>query len=312
MDQRAYDAYLRGRFYLDRGEMEQARKLFDYAIQMAPDWAPPYVGMANYYTALPFYTNVPPAEVLPKARAALVQALRLDETLAEAHAANAYIRAYYEWDWRAAEQEFKRALELRPNYADAYFSYSRFLASRRRLDEAIAQLGRAVELDPLSLALQSNRALLDYFAGRYDEADRRLRDVLKSDSSDVLAKWGLALVAEQQGKPDRAIALLEPISGSSNLRKSSLGHAYAVAGNTARARSVLAALREAAARSYVPSYWFALVHAGLGERDQALRDLERAYEERSTVLAYVLIDPRLASLRKDPRFLALARRLEGQ
>src|SRR5262249_29215959 len=154
--------------------------------------------------------------------------------------------------------------------------------------------------------------LLDYFAGRYDEAERRLREVLKSDSTDVLAKWGLALVAEQQGRLDEAITILEPISASSNNRKSSLGHAYAVAGKTARARSVLTSLREAAARSYVPSYWFALVHAGLGERDQALRYLERAYEERSTVLAYVLIDPRLASLRDDPRFLALARRLEGE
>jgi eukaryotic-like serine/threonine-protein kinase len=311
VNQRAYDAYLRGRFYLDRGELEEARKQFDSASRIAPDWAPPYVGLANYYAALPFYTNVSPAEVLPKARAALVQALRLDETLAEAHAVNGYIRAYYEWDWRSAEQEFRRALELRPNYADAYFSYSRFLASRRRLDEAIAQLGRAVELDPLSLSLQSNRALLDYFAGRYDEADSRLREVLKSDSTDVLAKWGLALVAEQQGKPEKAIALLEPISGGSMLRQSSLAHAYAVAGKTTRARSILATLNREAAQHYVPSYWFALVHAGLGEGDQALRYLERAYEERSTVLAYMQIDPRLVPLRNNPRFLALARRLGG-
>jgi len=312
VDQRAYEAYLRGRFHLERGELEQARTLFEQAARITPDWAPPYVGLANYYTSLPFFTDVPPAAVLPKARAALVQALELDETLAEAHAANAYIRAYYEWDWRAAEQEFRRALELRPNYADAYFSYSRFLASRRRLDEAIAQLGRAVELDPLSLPLQANRALLDYFAGRYDEADSRLREVLKRDSTDALAKWGLALVAEQQGRLDDAIAILEPISGSGLNRKSSLGHAYAVAGKTARARSILAALRATADRSYVPSYYFALVHAGLGERGQALRYLERAYDERSTVLAYLLIDPRLAPLRDDSRFLALARRLSGE
>ena len=309
VDQRAYDAYLHGRFYLDRGEMERARTMFEQAGRIAPDWAPPLVGLANYYTSLPFFSDVPPAVVLPKARAALVQALALDETLAEAHAATGYIRAYYEWDWRAAEQEFRRALELRPNYTDAYFSYSRFLASRRRLDEAIAQLDRAVELDPLSLSLQANRALLDYFAGRYDVAASRLREILKSDSTDALVKWGLALVVEQQGRPNEAIAILEPISASSLNRKSSLGHAYGVAGNSVRARSVLAALHAQAARSYVPSYYFALVHAGLGQRDQALRYLERAYEERSTVLAYLLIDPRLASLRDDPRFLALARRL---
>ena len=311
VDHRAYEAYLRGRFHLERGELEQARTLFEQAARVAPDWAPPNVGLANYYTSLPFFTDTAPVEVLPKARAALVRALELDETLAEAHAANAYIRAYYEWDWRAAEQEFKRALELQPNYADAYFSYGRFLASRRRLDEAIAQLGRAVELDPLSLSLQANRALLDYFAGRYEEAGTRLREILKTDSTDGLAKWGLALVAEQQGRPDEAIAILEPISGGLN-RKSSLGHAYAVAGKTARGRGVLGELRAAAAKSYVPSYYFAVVYAGLGQRDEALRYLERAYEERSTVLAYLMIDPRLAPLRDDPRFLALARRLGGE
>jgi Tfp pilus assembly protein PilF len=267
--------------------------------------------MANYYSSLPFFSDVSPADVLPKAREMLSRALELDETLAEAHAANAYIRAYYEWDWRAAEREFRRAIELRPNYADAYFSYSRFLASRRRLDEAIAQLGRAVELDPLSVSLQANRALLDYFAGRYPEAETRLREALTRDSTDVTAKWGLALVAEQQGKLDEAITILEAISGTSPLRRSSLAHAYATAGKTTQARAVLASLREQASQRYVPSYWFALIHAGLGEKDQALRELERAYEERSTVLAYLLIDPRLKPLREDPRFVALARRMGG-
>ncbi|HET8625456.1 MAG TPA: protein kinase [Gemmatimonadales bacterium] len=312
VDHRAYEAYLRGRFHLERGESEEARAMFEQAGRIAPDWAPPYVGLANYYASLPFASDLPPAEVLPKARAAVVRALELDETLAEAHAANAYIRAYYEWDWRAAEQAFRRALELRPSYADAYFSYSRFLASRRRIDEAIAQLGRAVELDPLSLGLQTNRALLDYFAGRYDEADAGLREVLKRDSTDVLAIWGRALVAEQQGRLDEAIAILEPISTVSLNRKSSLGHVYGVAGRAASARGILAALRKAADKSYVPSYYFALVHTGLGERDHALRYLERAYQERSTVLAYLLIDPRLASLREDSRFLALAQRLGGE
>jgi len=312
VDQRAYEAYLRGRFYLERGESELARTQFEYAGQIAPNWAPSYVGLATYYTGLPFFTDVPPAEVLPKARAALAQALALDETLAEAHAVNGYIRAYYEWDWRAAEQEFRRALELQPNYADAYFSYSRFLASRRRLDEAIAQLSRAVELDPLSVSLQANRALLDYFAGRYDDAGARLRGLLRQDSTDLTVKWGLALVEEQQGRPLQAIAMLEPISANSFNRKSSLAHAYASAGKPARARQVLATLDSAATSRYVPAYWFALVYAGLGERDKALRYLERAYEERSTVLAYLLIDPRLAPLRGDPRFLALAQRLGGE
>ena len=169
-----------------------------------------------------------------------------------------------------------------------------------------------MELDPLSLQLRANRALLDYFAGRYDEAHGRLGEVLAADSTDVLARWGLALVNEQQGRLDSAIAILEPISGNSLNRKASLGHAYAVAGKAAKARNLLAALRAATAQSYVPAYYFALIHAGLGERDQALRYLERAYEERSTVLAYLLIDPRLAPLRGEPRFIALAGRLAGE
>jgi serine/threonine protein kinase/tetratricopeptide (TPR) repeat protein len=311
VDQRSYEAYLRGRFHMERGELEQARALFEQARASAPNWAPPYVGLANYYTALPFSSDVPPIDVLPKAREALVRALELDETLAEAHATLAYIRAYYEWDWRAAEREFQRALELRPSYADAHFSYARFLASRDRPDEAMTQIRRAVELDPLSLPLKANAALLSYFAGRYDTALVQLRETLRTDSTDVLAKWGMALVAEQQGRPDEAIAILEPIAGRSLNRISSLGHAYAIAGRVAKARALLDTLHARAAQSYVPSYYYALLHAGLGERDQALQWLERAYQERSTVLAYLRIDPRLRTLHDDPRFGALVRRIRG-
>ncbi len=311
VDQRAYEAYLRGRFSLGQGELERAHTLFEEASRLAPDWAPPYVGVANYYVTLPFATDVAPAAVLPQARAALARALELDDGLAEAHAINAYLQAYFDWDWRAAEAEFRRALELQPSYADAYMSYGRFLASRRRLDEAIAEVGRAEELDPLDTSLPPNRALLDYFAGRYDDAERSLRAVLRGDSSNTLALWGLALVEEQQGRMADAIAILERLGGDSPNRRSSLAHAYGVAGQPARARQMLADLQAQSDTSYVSSYFVALVYAGLGERDMALRGLERAYEERSTVLAYLLIDPRLAPLRKEPRFLALASRLTG-
>jgi serine/threonine-protein kinase len=251
-------------------------------------------------------------DVLPKARAAVVKALERDDTLAEAHAARAYIHAYFEWDWQAAEKEFKRALALQPNYADAHFSYSRFLASRGRMDEAIAQIELAITLDPLTPSLKANTALLNYFGGRFPEALTQLTAVLKTDSTDIIAQWGMALVKEQLGSPAEAIAILERIAGASPNRMSSLGHAYAVAGKTAKARAVLDTLEARATRSYIPAYWFALLHVGLGESEEALTSLERAYQERSTVLAYLRIDPRLAPLHELPRFQALVNRLGGE
>lgn len=136
--------------------------------------------------------------------------------------------------------------------------------------------------------------------------------MLRSDSTDAVARWGLALVVEQLGRPEETIAILEPISGANLNRKSSLGHACGVAGRVDEARAILHELDQAAADRYVPAYYFALVHVGLGQRDAALRDLEHGYEERSTLLAYVLIDPRLAPLRNEPRFVALERQLAGE
>ncbi len=314
VDAKAYEAYLLGRFLLDQGTEEslnKARDQFTTALEIQNDYAAAYAGLASYYAVLPFYSALSPAEVFPKARAAVEKSLELDEGLADAHASLAYIRAYYEWDWAAAEREFRRALELRPSFADAHFSYSRFLAAAGRMDEAMAEIRRAQDLDPRSLSLKANHALLSYFAGHYDEALKELGDIRQLDPALPLAHWGIGLVYEQKGMEKEAIAALlkaTSLSGSLNM-KSSLGHAYAQFGKRKEAQEILKLLKDRSKQSYVPSYHFVLVHAGLGEKDLAFEWLERAYQERSTVLAYLRLDPRLAPLRGDPRFASLLARL---
>jgi tetratricopeptide (TPR) repeat protein len=314
VDAKAYEAYLLGRFLLDQGTEEslnKARDQFTRALEIRNDYAAAYAGLASYYAILPFYTALSPAEVFPNARAAAERSLELDEGLAEAHASLAYIRVYYEWDWTAAEREFRRALELRPSYADAHFSYSRFLAAAGRMDEASAEIRRALDLDPRSLPLKANQALLSYFGGHYDEALKALVDLRQIDPTLPLAHWDIGLTYEQKGMEKEAIAaLLKATSLSKSLNlQSSLGHAYAQFGKREEARAILKMLKERSRESYVPSYYFVLVHTALGEKDLAFESLERAYQERSTVLAYLRLDPRLAPLRTDPRFASLQARL---
>ncbi|HEY7515076.1 MAG TPA: protein kinase, partial [Vicinamibacteria bacterium] len=165
---KAYEAYLRGRFFFDEGGEEGLKKAFEQfnkALEIQGDYAAPYAGLANYYAILPFYSSLSPADVYLKAKAAAEKSVELDSTLPEAHAALAYVRGYFEWDWASADKEFRKALDLRPNFADAHFSYSRFLAASGRSDEAFAEIRRAEELDPLELDLKANTAILSYFHG---------------------------------------------------------------------------------------------------------------------------------------------------
>jgi TolB-like protein/tRNA A-37 threonylcarbamoyl transferase component Bud32/Tfp pilus assembly protein PilF len=311
---RAYDAILRGRFALDQGTeagMKEALEQFSRALEIQSDCAPAFAGIASYYATLPFFSTSSPAEVFPKARAAAEKSVELDDGLAEAHASLAYIRAYYEWDWTAAEREFHRALDLRPSFADAHFSYSRFLAASGRLEEAVSEIRKAEELDPQSTGLKANTALLSYFQGSYDDALTHLQEIAAGDSTLSTARWGIGLVYEAKGMGAEAVESLEKatkLSSSLNLQ-SSLAHAYARFGDPVRARRILSMLTERSRTSYVPSYFLAIVHVGLGEKDLAFEWLERAYQERSTVLAYLRIDPRLAPLRSDPRYAELVRRL---
>jgi eukaryotic-like serine/threonine-protein kinase len=310
----AYEAYLLGRYFLDSGTEEGLKKAFDQfsrALEVQNDYAAAYAGIASYYAILPFYSALSPAEVLPKARAAAERSVELDEGLPEAHASLGYIRAYYEWDWAAAEREFRRALDLRPSFADAHFSYSRFLAASGRMEEAVAEIKRAEDLDPRSLDLNANAALLSYFHGSYDEALTKLLAIKQADPALPVAHWGIGLSYEQKGRKAEALASLEEatrLSKSFNFR-TSLAHAHAVFGQEGQAREFLTVLTERSRKSYVPAYYFVLVYTGLGEKDRAFEWLERAYQERSTVLAYLRLDPRLAPLRGDPRYADLVRRI---
>jgi serine/threonine-protein kinase len=314
IDPKAHEAYLQGRLFLEEGSEEGLKKAFDSfqkALQIEPNFAGAYSGIASYYAILPFHSQLSPAQVFPQARAAAQRAVEVDENLAEAHASLAYIRAYYEWDWAAAEREFRRAIELRPSYADAHFSYSRFLAASGRPEEAVTEIRRARELDPRESSLKANTALLSYFGGRYDEALEELLELRRLEPKLPLVHWGIGLVEEQKRSYGEAIASLKQatsLSTSLNF-KSSLGHAYAVAGRRDEARAILGEIEERSKKAYVPSYFSALVYAGLGDADRAFEWLERAYQERSTVLAYLQLDPRLANLRADPRFSDLLRRV---
>lgn len=315
VDPEAHDAYLRGRYYYNKGEregLEKARGFFETARAKDPSYAPPYAGLADYYSVLPFYSDATPDEVFPKAKEAIQRALQLDESLAEAHGTLAYIRAYYDRDWIGAEREFQRALALNPNDATMRHRYSRYLSSLGRMDEALAEMRKARELDPLSLIIKANVGVIYYFGRRNDDAIAELRGVLKEDPHFSTAHWGLGLAYEQKHDYDQALAELDSavsLSGRGPNSLASLGHAYATAGRRADAGKILDELRAQARLRKISPYHIALVEMGLGRRSEALTELEQAFGERSTLLTYLKMDPRFDALRTEPRFLDLIRRM---
>jgi TolB-like protein/Flp pilus assembly protein TadD len=311
----AYNAYLRGRFYWNEGDptdLEKARQNFERALEIDPSYALAHAAMADYYSALPFYSSSLPDEVFPKAKAAVARALELDHELAEAHAALAYIRTYYDWDWRDAGKEFELALARDPNNANLRHRYSRYLSSVGRTDEALVHMQRARELDPLSTIIQANVGVIHYFGRQFDMTLRILQQLAVAEPDFPVAHWGMGLAREQMGDMDGALASFQKAAeltkrGTNVL--ASMGRAYAASGKPDEARKILQELAARAKERYVPSYQVALVHAGLGDKEKAFESLEKAFEERSTLLTYLKMDPRFDSLRGDPRFRAMLRRL---
>src|SRR5437773_834340 len=312
----AYELYLKGRYSRDEGTEDGLKLAFEYfrqALERDSQYAPAYAGLADSYAHLPFYSETRPEEAFPKAKAAATKALQLDQTLAEAHASMAYVETYYDWNWPGAEAEFRRALELDPNYAEAHHADSRFLASLGRVEEARAELKRAQELDPLSLLVQANSGVISYFGRQYDQAIQELRQINRLDPKFSEPYWGLGLCYEQMGVYEEAVTQLQKaidLSGRGANGIASLGHAYGLAGRRGEALKILLELEERAKKSYVSSYQIALVYLGLHRNDEALKQLENAYQEHSTLLTYLKMDPRVDPLRSDPRFEDLLRRIE--
>ena len=313
----ALHLYLRGRHHWAKYTVESLKigmEYFRMALEADPTYALAYVGLAESYMRLS-EEYLHPKEAIPKAKAAALRALQIDETLAEPHATLALIRARHEeWDWATAERDLRRALELKPGYALAHQWYASLLQALGRFEEALAELAIACELDPLSLQISVSKAATFYLMRKYDRASELCANVLEMEPCHFSARLSLGSIYLKMGRYDEAIAELQIALQLNNsvTARGCLGLAHAVAGNSGEARKLLGELMSMSASQYVSPYSIALIHTGLGEREMALRWLERAFEEESEWLSWLKTDPRLDGLRSEARFADLLKRVRLQ
>jgi eukaryotic-like serine/threonine-protein kinase len=312
----AYEAYLKGRYEWNERTAESLRRgitFFEQAVARDPRYALAYAGLADSYFALAYSAEVlPPREAMPRARAAVQQALALDETLAEAHATLGAIKLFYDWDWARAQNEFERAIALQPGYATAHHWYGLYLGWMGRMPEATAELARAQELDPLSLIISANVAWTYSLARDYDRAIAQLRRTLELDPNFWAAHWDLGDCYLALGRSPEAIAELRKavdLSAGSTGALAMLGYAYGTTGERAKAEKVLQELNQLGRSRYVSPADLAMVEFGLGHRDQAFARLEKAYQDRARFLVTLKVEPSLDRFRADPRLQDLLHRM---
>src|SRR6516225_3659471 len=317
-DIKAYQLYLKGRYFWNKRTEEGLRKAiecFQRAIAVDPEYASAYAGLADSYLLTVEYGLVLRKEGLPRAKAAALNALALDDSLTEAHTSLASVCENYEWDWLGAERAYKRAIELDPRYVTARQWYAELLVENGRFAEAYQEIERARELEPFSLIINTIAGEILYESQRYDEAIEQLLQTLELDQNFALAHRLLGEVYKQKGNDveavaelERAVALSSP--GMIPLALSSLGHAHAVAGRLEAAHAILQQLKGLSKNRYVSPIYLALIYSGLGHKDEAFQWLEKAYDERSTWLVFFKVEPCWDNLRSDPRFQDLLRRMK--
>ncbi|HEX6625028.1 MAG TPA: winged helix-turn-helix domain-containing protein [Pyrinomonadaceae bacterium] len=311
----AYQLYLRGRYHLlknTRSEIQTAISHFRQAVEVDPSYALAYAGLANAYHALAGPGEMPPTELLPQAKAAAQKAVEIDDGLAEAHALLGFVIFWYDWDWGAAEDQFRRALELDPNSADAHYAYADLLTYTGRHAEALAEIRRARELDPLNLRINTIEGAMLINAGRADEALARLQKTLELDPNYWYAHQYVANAYIEKGMFTEAVAearKAKEFSESATRPRAFLGYALAKAGRRAEARAELEGLLRLSKERHVSPYNIAMVYNGLGENDEALAWLERGYREREPRMVFLKVERKWNNLRAEPRFADLMKRM---
>jgi len=313
----AYQAYLKGRFHWHKRSLEglnRSKDYFEYALELDPRYALAYSGLADSYAVLGIaeYGILPPREAMPKAKAAALKALAIDDTLAEAQSTLAHVRAFYEWDWPGAEQDFKRAVELNPNYSLSHHWYALFLAAMGRHDEAIEAERRAQQIEPLSLIINKNVGTILYYAGQLEPSIEQYQRTIELEANFARTRVYLGVAYMKQGKYEKAVCEYEEairLSGAGSVPYALLAHTHALSGNHVEANRMLELLKERRRQEYVPAFNIALIYVGLGQADAAFEWLEEAFAERSSWLVSLKIEPMLDVLRPDPRFAELLGRI---
>jgi eukaryotic-like serine/threonine-protein kinase len=312
----AYQLYLKGRYFWLRFTPEDHKKAAEYfnqAIAIDPGFALAYSGLGDTYGASSTNGWISPREGYPKGQIAVKRALEIDDTLAEAHTTAGALMMFYDLDWAAAEREYKRAIELNPNYEITHEVDSYLLLATGRLDEGIKSAQRGVEVAPLSVVLSDDVASAYYLARRYDEALKQVQKSLEIDPSQFGGFAILAQVYLMKGMPDAAIKEMlkaAAIGGRTSGVLSLLGYAYAASGKPAEAQKILAELNEMSKQAYVSPYDLAILYVGLGDKNRAIEELNRAYDDRAGWLIYLNVEPMFDPLRSDPRFADLVSRMK--
>lgn len=313
----AYAAYLHGRYYWYKRTIEGFQKSIQYyeqAVAADPNYAPAYAGLADAYALLGSSPNddLPPDQAMPKAKLAAQKALQLDDGLAEAHASLAYINMVYDWNWASAEKEFKRAIELNPNYAGAHEWYAEFLAAKGRESEALSEMKRARDADPLLVLMHAAVAEALYYSRRYDDVISQCQQTFELDPDYPLAHFHLGRAYVAKKMYPEAIAEYQKAQASLGETPAivmAIGYANAKAGNRAAAHRALDELQSQSKRRYVPALYFGAIYTGLGDTDAGMSWIEKAYRERSDYLIYLNVDPMADTLRSSPRFQAIVNKI---